>query len=488
MKSLLNLEPFLRKALPYLKSEYFTDSRAEQIIFEEIEKYTTKYNNPPPMDALEIAISNRSNVFESDIKDIEATLNSFRVVEPEPDHDWLNTETEKFCQEKALYNAIHDSILIMDGKGTVDKGAIPDLLTKALSVSFDPNVGHDYLEDADNRFEFYHHKAKRYPFNLRYFDMITNGGLEAKTLNIILAGTNVGKSLMMCHMAAAWLEQHLNVLYITMEMAEEKISQRIDANLLDTNINQLQDLTKEMYDKKMASLKKRVKGKLIVKEYPTASASTTHFRSLLNELWLKKQFRPHIIIVDYINICQSSRVKVGNNVNSYTLIKSVAEELRGLAVEFNLPVLSATQTTRSGYTNSDPDMTDTSESWGLPQTADEMWAATSSEELAKLGHLAIKRLKSRSGDVNQNKKFIIGVDYGKMKLYDIEDSDQTLINDGYQQVVPPKSRDKDYSKFKNVQSTLEESINSSSVVSMAMKDILAETRDTPFFEDEINPK
>jgi KaiC/GvpD/RAD55 family RecA-like ATPase len=399
---------------------------------------------------LAVSISQRTDIFADEFKKVEDLLTQLDADKSNTDQDWLNDATEKFCQERAVHNALMESILIMDGKSKHDKGMIPKILTDALAVTFDPNVGHDYLEDSDERFAYYHRKSKKYPFDIDYFNKITGGGLEPKTLNVILAGTNVGKTLMMCHFAAAWLAQHFNVLYITMEMSQEKISQRIDANLMDITIDDLMMLPKDQFDKRINKMKEKYKGKLIVKEYPTASAGSNHFRALMNELLMKKKFKPDVVIIDYINICTSARVKMGNNVNSYTLIKSIAEELRGLAVEFNMPVLSATQTTRSGYSNSDPDMTDTSESWGLPQTVDEMWVATSSEELAKLNQLCIKRLKSRSGDVNQNKRFVVGVNYGKMKLSDVAENDQHLYDSGQEEAddtLAPKSA---YDKFKTL--------------------------------------
>jgi archaellum biogenesis ATPase FlaH len=345
--------------------------------------------------------------------------------------DWLVDVTEKFCQEKAVYNAVLDSIHILDGKdkNQNDKGAIPKILSDALAVTFDTNVGHDYLQDSDSRYDFYHRKEERIPFDLDYFNKITKGGLPAKTLNIALAGTGVGKSLFMCHVAAGAMVQGKNVLYITMEMAEEKIAERIDANLLNTNLDDLISLPKDLYDKKVARVKEMTTGKLIIKEYPTAAASVTHFRALLNELNLKRNFIPDIIFIDYLNICASSRLKVGSNVNSYTYVKSIAEEIRGLAVEFNVPVVSATQTTRSGFTSSDPGLEDTSESFGLPATADLMFALVSSEELEELGQIMVKQLKNRYSDPTHYKRFVLGVDRAKMKLFDVEQSAQEGITD-----------------------------------------------------------
>jgi archaellum biogenesis ATPase FlaH len=343
---------------------------------------------------------------------------------------WLVDKTEKWCQEKAIYNAVLGSISILDGKDkTKDKGSIPKILSDALAISFDTTVGHDYLEDSDERYEFYHRKEERIPFDLDYFNKITKGGLPAKTLNIALAGTGVGKSLFMCHVASGCMVQGKNVLYITMEMAEEKIAERIDANLLNTTLDELINLPKDIYDKKVERVKSKTTGKLIIKEYPTASASTIHFRTLLNELNLKKSFIPDIIFIDYLNICCSSRIKAGANINSYTYVKSIAEELRGLAVEYNVPIVSATQTTRSGFTSSDPGLEDTSESFGLPATADLMFALITSEDLEALGQIMVKQLKNRYNDPNYYKRFTIGVDRAKMKLYDIEQSAQTGITD-----------------------------------------------------------
>ena len=351
-------------------------------------------------------------------------------VDPDTDKEWLIEKTEKFCQEKAIYNAIMESISIIDGKEKRDAGTIPELLSDALSVSFDPSIGHDFIDDSDSRWDFYHRVEERIPFDLDYLNKITKGGLPKKSLNIILAGTGVGKSLAMCHMASANLLEGKNVLYITMEMAEEKIAERIDANLLNVSLEELVNLPKQMYDKKIDRVKGKTSGKLIVKEYPTASAHVGHFRHLLNELRLKRQFIPDIIYVDYLNICMSHRIRTGSNVNSYTLIKSIAEELRGLAVEKNLPILSATQTTRSGYTNSDLGLEDTSESFGLPATADFMFALISTEELEDLNQIMVKQLKNRYNDPTLYKRFVLGVDRAKMRLYDVEQSAQGDILDG----------------------------------------------------------
>lgn len=362
---------------------------------------------------------------------------------------WLLDATEKFCQEKAVYNAIMESIQILDNKDpNRTKGAIPSILSDALSVSFDNRVGHDYIDMYSDRYDFYHRTEKRIPFDLEFFNKITNGGLPQKTLNIALAGTGVGKSLFMCHHAASCLSQNYNVLYVTLEMSEEKIAERIDANMLNLSMDELKKLPKDMYDSRMKRIKERVKGKLIIKEYPTASANASHFRALLNELKLKKNFKPDIIFIDYLNICASSRIKAGSNINSYTYIKAIAEELRGLAVEFNVPLVSATQTTRSGFVNSDPGLEDTSESFGLPATADLMFAIISTEELQNLNQLLIKQLKNRYNDPTANKRFTIGVDRAKMKLYDLEQSAQNNIADSGQEFKSNQKFNK--SKFNGI--------------------------------------
>jgi archaellum biogenesis ATPase FlaH len=380
---------------------------------------------------LVLSIKENRSLTETELERCESYLKEIEDGKKEESKiEWLVDKTEHFCQEKAIYNAVLGSISILDGKDkTHDKGQIPKILSDALAVSFDSSVGHDYLENSDDRYEFYHRKEEKIPFDLDYFNKITKGGLPAKTLNIALAGTGVGKSLFMCHVAASCMVQGKNVLYITMEMAEEKIAERIDANLLNVTVDDLVNLSKEMYDKRIAKLREKTVGKLIIKEYPTAAASVTHFRTLLNELNLKKSFVPDIIFVDYLNICCSSRVKAGSNVNSYTYVKAIAEELRGLAVEFGLPIVSATQTTRSGYTSSDPGLEDTSESFGLPATADLMFALISSEELEELGQIMVKQLKNRYSDPTQYKRFSLGIDRAKMRLYDVEQSAQNDIID-----------------------------------------------------------
>jgi replicative DNA helicase len=435
LKNLIHNEDFSRKVLPFVKPEYFSD-RTERLIYEETKEFILKYNALPTYEALVISVKDKKGLQEEEFKRITEYLGEIRTQSEPPNDDWLLNETEKFCQEKAIYNAVLDSIHILDGKSnSMDKGAIPQLLADALAVGFDTNVGHDYLQDSDSRYEFYHRKEEKIPFDLDYFNKITKGGLPAKTLNIALAGTGVGKSLFMCHVAASSLVQGKNVLYITLEMAEEKIAERIDANLLNVRLDDLMDLPKDLYDKKVGRLREMTTGKLIVKEYPTASASVIHFRNLLNELHLKRNFRPDIIFIDYLNICSSSRLKHGGSVNSYSYVKAIAEEMRGLAVEFNVPIVSATQTTRSGFTSSDPGLEDTSESFGLPATADFMFALVSSEELEELGQIMVKQLKNRYNDPSHYKRFVLGVDRSKMKLYDVEQSAQSLSDSGHDKPV-----------------------------------------------------
>ena len=419
-------ETYARKSLPFLKDDYF-QSRTDKTLFNLVSDYVERYNSLPTKEALAIEISNVKGLSDDEVKLLKQQVTD--VSEDKTDIEWLYDQTEKFCQDKAVYNAVMDSINILDGKGGQDKGAIPDILSKALAVSFDTHIGHDFLEDSDERYEYYHRKESRLPFDLDYFNLITKGGLPKKTLNIALAGTGVGKSLFMCHCAAANLSQGSNVLYITMEMAEEKIAERIDANLLNEAIDMLSMLPKDVYDKKIERIKSKTPGKLIIKEYPTASAGSNHFRHLLNELKLKRNFKPDIIYIDYLNICMSSRLKFGANVNSYTYVKSIAEELRGLAVEFNVPIVSATQTTRSGYSNTDVGLEDTSESFGLPATADLMFALITSEELEGLGQIMVKQLKNRYNDPFFHRKFVVGVDKSKMKLYNVEQSAQDDISD-----------------------------------------------------------
>jgi hypothetical protein len=440
----------LRKSLPFLKDEYFTD-RSEKAIFNEIVSFTNTYNSTPSVEALTLAIKEKRNFTNDEVEKCETYLQEIEQstkTEQKTDNNWLIDKTEKFCQEKAIYNAVLNSISILDGKDkTNDKGAIPKILSDALAVSFDNSVGHDYLEDSDGRFEFYHRTEERIPFDLDYFNKITKGGLPTKTLNIALAGTGVGKSLFMCHVAAGAMSQGKNVLYITMEMAEEKIAERIDANLLNVSIDDLMQLPKDLYDRKVKRVKEMTTGKLIIKEYPTASASAVHFRTLLNELNLKRNFVPDIIFIDYLNICCSSRIKAGANVNSYTYVKSIAEELRGLAVEFGVPIVSATQTTRSGFTSSDPGLEDTSESFGLPATADLMFALISSEELEALNQIMVKQLKNRYSDPTAYKRFVLGIDRSKMKLYDVEqDAQSGLADAGHNPTQRPPQQNGNFKK------------------------------------------
>ena len=431
LKNLIYNDEYARKVLPFIQTEYFSDNN-ERTVYNEIKEFVEKYKNLPTYEALVINFTESKKLTEEQVRNSIQILSDIKANKDDPtDIQWLTEHTEKFCQDKALYNAIMESVTILDDKfSTKAKGEIPKILSDALGVSFDRNVGHDYINDYEERFEFYHRKEERVPFDLDFFNKITKGGLPNKTLNIALAGTGVGKSLFMCHMASGCISQGFDVLYITMEMAEEKIAERIDANLLNIKLDDLHLISKEDYEKRFQGVKNKTQGKLIIKEYPTASASSMHFRSLLNELQLKKSFRPKIIFIDYLNICSSSRLKQGANVNSYTYVKAIAEELRGLAVEFNVPVVSATQTTRSGFSNSDVDLTDTSESFGLPATADFMFALINTEELEQLNQIMVKQLKNRYNDPSANKKFVIGVDRAKMKLYDVEDSAQSIVDSG----------------------------------------------------------
>ena len=445
LKNLLYTDEYSRKVLPFLKKEYFEDYN-EKIIFEEISNFIGKYNNLPTKETLIIESEKRTDINDDSFKNI---CNYINTLEDTPsDHQWLLDTTEKWCKDRAIYLALVESISIADGnaeKKTPD--AIPSILSDALAVSFDNQVGHDYLQDYEERYEFYHKREEKIPFDLEFFNKITKGGLPNKTLNIALAGTGVGKSLFMCHVASSALLQGKNVLYITLEMAEEKIAERIDANLLNVNIQEISNLPQQIFESKVTKLSHKTQGTLIIKEYPTASAHSGHFRSLLNELALKKSFRPDIIFVDYLNICASSRYKANGNVNSYSYIKAIAEELRGLAVEANLPIVSATQTTRSGYSNSDVDLTDTSESFGLPATADLMFALISTEELEGLNQIMVKQLKNRYHDPTMNKRFVVGIDRGKMKLFDCEQSAQEDIVDSGQEEEYNKPEDKLHKKF-----------------------------------------
>jgi replicative DNA helicase len=448
LKNLIYNEDYTRKVLPFIQTDYFSDS-VEKILFNQINDFVQKYKTLPTHESLVIDLTESKKLTEQEVRGSIDLLKGIEQQKKEPSEiQWLIEQTEKFCQDKAIYNAIMESVQILDNKTQGKaKGEIPKLLSNALGVSFDSHIGHDYINDSDSRFDFYHKQESRISFDLDLFNKITKGGIPNKTLSICLAGTGVGKSMFMCHMAASCLSQGHNVLYITLEMAEERIAERIDANLLNVSMQELHNMTKDEYDRKFEALKVKTHGKLIIKEYPTAAANSLHFRSLLNELHLKKNFQPSIIFIDYLNICSSSRIKPGANVNSYSYVKAIAEELRGLAVEFNLPVVSATQTTRSGFTNTDPGLEDTSESFGLPATADFMFALISTEELEQLNQLMVKQLKNRFGDPNHFKRFVIGIDRSKMKLYDAEVSAQEGITDAGQDDEPINTFGNRESKF-----------------------------------------
>ena len=453
LKNLLYNEDYTRKVLPFLKPEYFED-RSERIVFSEIQKLIDQYNKRPTKETLQIDIGKRKDLNEEEYKRIVELISTLN--KEEIDLDWLVNTTEKFCKDRAVHNAVMDGIHILDGKDKKHTPeAIPEILRDALSVSFDRNVGHDYLSDIERRFDFYHKKENRIPFDLDYFNKVTKGGLPTKTLNVALAGTGVGKTLFMCHQAASALAQNKNVLYITMEMAEERIAERIDANLLNISMEDLHMLNRKLFNDKITSLQSKTTGTLIIKEYPTASAGVNHYRALVNELALKRTFKPDLIFVDYINICASSRFKPGSNVNSYTYVKAIAEEMRGLAVELDVPIVTATQTTRSGFVSSDIGLEDTSESFGLPATADFMFALISSEELERAGQMLVKQLKNRYNDPTVNRKFIIGVDRARMKLFDIEQQAQNLIQPEQEKYVEhnlektEESPEEKYKKFQN---------------------------------------
>ena len=428
LTNLINNEKFCRKALPHIKSEYFDNQ--EKAVYDLIVNFISKYNKLPTSNVLLIELQNSEYSNRSDVNEIFQTITNLEQPD-KSDEEWLVESTETWCKDRAVHNAVMESISIIDGK-SADKseGIIPEILSKALSVTFDTAVGHDYIGDADSRFDFYNRDEEKLPFDLTMFNEITGGGLPNKTLNIILAGTGVGKSLAMCHLAADGISQGKNVLYITMEMAEERIAERIDANLFDVRIDQLDTLSRENFNSKIKKVSDKVKGQLIIKEYPTAGAHVGHFRALLTELKMKKQFEPDVIFIDYLNICASSRIKgLSGGVNTYSLIKSIAEEVRGLAVEFNVPIWSATQVTRSGFNNSDVDLTDTSESFGLPATADLMIALISNEQLEGMNQIMVKQLKNRYNDPSNNKRFVVGVDKSKMRLYDVADPTQDIIDD-----------------------------------------------------------
>ena len=441
LNNLLQNEEYVRKVIPFIEPEYFADF-IEKTIFTTIKEYIQKYNDPPVVEALLIDVQ-KVALTEEQYGRVKEYIDT-HIKKTEVDFEWAVNETEKWCKDKAIYNAIFKGIQIIDGKTDETPEAIPSILQDALGVSFDSHIGHDYIEQSTDRYEFYHTVEEKIPFDLDFFNKITKGGMPNKTLNICLAGTGVGKSLFMCHVAASTLMQGRNVLYITLEMADKKIAERIDANLMNISLDDLEALPKKMFDDKIKRIEKKTKGKLIVKEYPTASAHTGHFRALLNELIIKKNFRPDILIVDYLNICSSSRFKMGASINSYSYIKSIAEELRGLAVEFNLPILSATQTTRTGFVSTDVGLEDTSESFGLPATADLMFALISTEELEKLNQMLVKQLKNRYNDPTTNKRFVIGVDRAKMKLYDVTQSAQDGLVDTGQSEEEIIDRFKDF--------------------------------------------
>ena len=431
LKNLIHNEKYLRKSIPFIKSEYFEDPH-QKMVYEEIFSFVEKYNELPTKEVLTIEVEKRDDINEDSFKSVTHLISC--LDESPVENEWLIDTTEKWCRDRAIYLALLDSIAIADGKDDKKgRDAIPSILSDALAVSFDNHIGHDYLQDYEERYEFYHQKEEKIPFDLEFFNKITKGGLPNKTLNIALAGTGVGKSLFMCHVASSCLLQDKNVLYITMEMAEEKIAERIDANLLNVGIQDIVDLPKPMFSTKVNNITKKTMGNLVIKEYPTASAHSGHFKALLTELSLKKSFKPDIIFVDYLNICASSRYRANANVNSYSYIKAIAEELRGLAVETNVPIVSATQTTRSGYGSSDVELTDTSESFGLPATADLMFALISTEELEGLNQILVKQLKNRYNDPTIYKRFVIGIDRAKMRLYDCEQSAQNDLIDTNQE-------------------------------------------------------
>jgi len=445
LKKICNDEQFARKALPFIKPDYFEGT--DRIAYDLVLDFITKFNSLPSKSSLQVEFVNSAKNVAAN-QEVVSVINDI-IVDEKVDDRWLLENTEKWCKDRAIFLGIMKSISIIDGKQKeLDKGAIPDILTKALSVSFDRNVGHDYIEDSTNRFDFYHRVEDKMPFDISLFNTVTNGGISKKTLNIILAGTGVGKSLAMCHFAAAALEQGRNVLYITLEMAEEKIAERIDANLMDTDITNLNTLSKTQFDNKIQNIKNKTQGRLVVKEYPTASAHSGHFRALLNELELKKDFKPDVVYIDYLNICASSRIKgLGGSVNTYHMVKAIAEEVRGLAIEFNVPIWSATQVTRGGFNSSDVELTDTSESFGLPATADLMLAMISTEQLEGMNQVMFKQLKNRYNDPTKNKRFVVGIDRPKMRLYELDDSAQDDIIPDVHEYTIGESTKQDFSSF-----------------------------------------
>ena len=449
LRNILTNEKYMRKVIPFVKKEYFEGTY--RLLFVEVVRFVQKYNRLPTQETLSVEIQESDRFNENTYTESVDILP--RIFERNDENEqWLYDTTEKWCQDRAVYLAIMESITIIDGKHqSLSKNALPDILQKALSVSFDTNIGHDYIENVDQRYDFYHLQEERVPFDLDYFNRITKGGLPNKTLNIALAGTGVGKSLFMCHCAANVLSQGKNVLYITMEMAEERIAERIDANMLNIPIDQIQNMSKNMFRDRVMDIGKKTAGKLIIKEYPTGQAHSSHFRALFEELKLKKKFRPDIVFIDYLNICASSRMKgMGGSINSYTYIKAIAEELRGLAVEFDLPIVSATQTTRSGFSNSDPGLEDTSESFGLPATADLMFALVSNEELEKLGQIMVKQLKNRYNDLNMHKRFVVGIDRARMTLFDVDERQQNLTVEDKHDDVPMFDKTPSGEKLKNI--------------------------------------
>jgi archaellum biogenesis ATPase FlaH len=448
LRNLFYNEDFTRKALPFIKTEFFSN-HSESTLFGEVNEFVNKYKNLPTKETILVELNKRKDLKEDELTEIKTIVNGLNNEEVEL--QWLLDTTEKFCKDRAVHNAVLSGIQILDGKDKKQNPeAIPQILSEALAVSFDNHVGHDYIEDAQSRFDFYHKKEKRFKFDLNYFNRITKGGVPSKTLNIALAGTGVGKSLFMCHAASNWLIQGKNVLYITLEMAEERIAERVDANLFDVTIDDLHVMPKDMYENKVKKLQNKTLGQLIIKEYPTASAHSGHFRALLNELSLKKTFKPDVVFIDYLNICASSRFK-GGNISSYFYIKAIAEELRGLAVEFDLPIFSATQTTRSGFTSTDIGLEDTAESFGLPATADFMFALISNDELEQLNQLKVKQLKNRFGDPSMNRSFIIGVDRSKMRLFDVEASAQNIVDSNQTEEEEQITPDVAYDKFSDFQ-------------------------------------
>ena len=449
LRNLFYNEEFTRKALPFIKSDFFTNHN-ESTLFGEVYEFVNKYKNLPTKETILVELNKRKDLKEEQLTEIKTIVNGLNKQEVEL--QWLLDTTEQFCKDRAVHNAVLEGIQILDGKDKKQNPeAIPSILSQALAVSFDNHIGHDYIDDAEARFEFYHKREKRFKFDLNYFNRITKGGVPSKTLNIALAGTGVGKSLFMCHAASNWLTQGKNVLYITLEMAEERIAERVDANLFDVTIDDLHAMPKDMYDNKVSKLQKKTIGQLIIKEYPTASAHSGHFRALLNELSLKKTFKPDVVFIDYLNICASSRFK-GGNISSYFYIKAIAEELRGLAVEFDVPIFSATQTTRSGFTSTDIGLEDTAESFGLPATADFMFALISNDELDQLNQLKVKQLKNRFGDPSMNRSFIIGVDRSKMRLFDVEASAQNIVDsnqtENTEEEITPEGAYEKFSDFK----------------------------------------